>query len=186
MTIFEELKKRDENMAEDRFRQAAREGQILFNACAHAQLIEVIGQAGWDSVLIDQQHGLGGHDEMVACLTAAKAAGMPTLVRVADNDPGLVGPALAGAEGVVCPLIIAPRMRSASCVPLRILHVGTAAGVLIAHSSCFRELRFAGEWLDNCLSSNRDTRPCQLPGWPGFLQVDPELGGRVIRAERAG
>jgi len=105
MTIFEELKKRDENMAEDRFRQAAREGQILFNACAHAQLIEVIGQAGWDSVLIDQQHGLGGHDEMVACLTAAKAAGMPTLVRVADNDPGLVGPALAGAEGVVCPLI---------------------------------------------------------------------------------
>jgi 4-hydroxy-2-oxoheptanedioate aldolase len=31
---------------------------------------------------------------------------MPALVRVADNDPGLVGRALdAGAQGIVCPLI---------------------------------------------------------------------------------
>ena len=31
---------------------------------------------------------------------------MPALVRVADNDPGLIGRALdAGAQGVVCPLI---------------------------------------------------------------------------------
>ena len=31
---------------------------------------------------------------------------MPTLVRVADNDPGLIGRALdAGAQGIVCPLI---------------------------------------------------------------------------------
>jgi 4-hydroxy-2-oxoheptanedioate aldolase len=69
-------------------------------------LSEVIGRTGWDSILIDQQHGLGGRDEMVACLTAAKAAGVSALVRVADNDPGLVGRALdAGAQGVVCPLI---------------------------------------------------------------------------------
>jgi 4-hydroxy-2-oxoheptanedioate aldolase len=57
-------------------------------------------------MLIDQQHGLGGHDSMVDCLVAAKAANMPALVRVADNDQGLVGRALdAGAQGVVCPLI---------------------------------------------------------------------------------
>jgi 4-hydroxy-2-oxoheptanedioate aldolase len=56
--------------------------------------------------LIDQQHGLGGHDAMVGCLTAAKAVGLPGLVRVADNDPGLIGRALdAGAQGIVCPLI---------------------------------------------------------------------------------
>jgi 4-hydroxy-2-oxoheptanedioate aldolase len=43
---------------------------------------------------------------MVGCLTAAKATGMPALVRVAANDPGLIGRALdAGAQGVVCPLI---------------------------------------------------------------------------------
>jgi 4-hydroxy-2-oxoheptanedioate aldolase len=95
--------------SEDRFRQAARQGRTLFNAWLTLNspiLIDMIGEAGWDSILIDQQHGLGGHDEMVDCLTAAKAAGMPPLVRVAVNDPGLVGRALdAGAQGVVCPQI---------------------------------------------------------------------------------
>jgi 4-hydroxy-2-oxoheptanedioate aldolase len=43
---------------------------------------------------------------MVGCLTAAKAAGLPALVRVADNDVGLIGRALdAGAQGIVCPMI---------------------------------------------------------------------------------
>jgi 4-hydroxy-2-oxoheptanedioate aldolase len=68
--------------------------------------MDSIGDAGWDCILIDQQHGLGGHDAMVGCLTAAKAAGLPALVRVADNDQGLIGRALdGGAQGVVCPLI---------------------------------------------------------------------------------
>ena len=96
-------------LIEDRFRQAARDDQTLFCAWLTVNsslLIDSIGEAGWDCILIDQQHGLGGHDAMVECLTAAKAAGLPSLVRVADNDPGLVGRALdAGAQGIVCPLI---------------------------------------------------------------------------------
>lgn len=96
-------------MVEDRFRRTARDGQTLLSAWLTLNspvLVDMIGEAGWDSILIDQQHGLGGHDEMVGCLTAAKAVGMPALVRVAGNDPGLVGRALdAGAQGVVCPLI---------------------------------------------------------------------------------
>jgi 4-hydroxy-2-oxoheptanedioate aldolase len=68
--------------------------------------MDSISDAGWDCILIDQQHGLGGHDAMVGCLTAAKAAGLPALVRVADNDQGLIGRALdGGAQGVICPLI---------------------------------------------------------------------------------
>jgi len=94
---------------EDRFRHAARDGRTLFCAWLTMNsplLLDSIGEAGWDCILIDQQHGLGGHDAMVACLTAAKAVGIPGLVRVADNDPGLIGRALdAGAQGVVCPLI---------------------------------------------------------------------------------
>lgn len=96
-------------MTSDLFRQAAREQRTLFSAWLMVNsplLVEVIGGAGWDAVMIDQQHGLGGHDEMVACLTAARAAGMPALVRVANNDQGLIGRALdAGAQGIVCPLI---------------------------------------------------------------------------------
>jgi 4-hydroxy-2-oxoheptanedioate aldolase len=96
-------------MVEDHYRQAAHDGRTLFNAWLMLNspfLVELVGKAGWDTILIDQQHGLGGHDAMVGCLTAAKAAGMPALVRVAENDPGLIGRALdAGAQGVVCPLI---------------------------------------------------------------------------------
>jgi 4-hydroxy-2-oxoheptanedioate aldolase len=96
-------------MREDRFRQAARERRTLFNAWLTLNspfLIELIGEAGWDCITMDQQHGLGGNEAQLGCLTAARACGMPAIVRVANNDPGLVGRALdAGAQGVMCPLI---------------------------------------------------------------------------------
>ncbi|MGI9382205.1 MAG: HpcH/HpaI aldolase family protein, partial [Methyloligellaceae bacterium] len=68
--------------------------------------VELVAAAGWDLVLIDQQHGFGGQAEMLAGLTAARAGDVPACVRVAWNDPALVSRALdAGAHGVVCPMI---------------------------------------------------------------------------------
>ena len=96
-------------MASDVFREAARQRRTLFGAWLMVNcplLVEVIGEAGWDAVMIDQQHGLGGHEDMVRCLTAARASGLAALVRVANNEPGLIGRVLdAGAQGIVCPLI---------------------------------------------------------------------------------
>jgi 4-hydroxy-2-oxoheptanedioate aldolase len=96
-------------LGEDKYRRAYSDGQTLLCAWLTINssfLVELVGDAAWDCVLIDQQHGSGSHDALVNCLTAAKAAGMPVLVRVADNNPGLIGRALdAGAQGVVCPLI---------------------------------------------------------------------------------
>ena len=96
-------------MHEDRFRSAAKQRRTLFNAWLSLNnpfLIELIGEAGWDCVTIDQQHGLGGNETLLACLTAARAAELPAIVRVAKNDPGLIGGALdAGAQGIMCPMI---------------------------------------------------------------------------------
>jgi len=96
-------------MSQDLFRQAAKERRPLFNAwlMLNAPLaVELAGKAGWDCITIDHQHGFGGNETLVGCLIAAKAAGLPAIVRVANNDPGLVGRALdAGAQGVMCPLI---------------------------------------------------------------------------------
>ena len=96
-------------MREDRFRKAAKERRTLFNAWLTLNnpfLIELIGEAGWDCLTIDQQHGLGGNEALLGCLTAARACGLPAIVRVAENDPGLIGRALdAGAQGIMCPLI---------------------------------------------------------------------------------
>src|SRR5262245_54932615 len=99
----------DDPSNRDRFRQATREGRTLLCTwlrISSTLLIDPMADAGWVCILIDQQHGLAGHDAMVSCLTAAKAAGIPPLVRLAANDPGLTGRTLdAGAQGVVCPLI---------------------------------------------------------------------------------
>lgn len=69
-------------------------------------VVEIAANAGWAAVLLDQQHGASGPTELAACLTAAKAAGAPALVRVAALDDGLIGSALdAGAQGVMAPMI---------------------------------------------------------------------------------
>jgi 4-hydroxy-2-oxoheptanedioate aldolase len=52
-------------MRQDRFRTAAREGRTLLNAWLTFNapfLIELIGEAGWDCITIDQQHGIGGNE----------------------------------------------------------------------------------------------------------------------------
>lgn len=95
--------------AADAVRDNLGKGRPLFNAwlslgCAF--VAEVVAEAGADLVTIDQQHGIGGNAEMIAALTAARAAGAPALVRVAWNDMGLIGRALdAGAQGVICPMV---------------------------------------------------------------------------------
>jgi 4-hydroxy-2-oxoheptanedioate aldolase len=68
--------------------------------------VEIAAEAGWQAVTIDQQHGIGGPLELAHCLTAAKAAGVPALVRVAACDSALIGRALdAGAQGVIVPMV---------------------------------------------------------------------------------
>jgi 4-hydroxy-2-oxoheptanedioate aldolase len=84
-------------------------GKPLFNAwlaLGSPFAVELAAEAGCDLVTVDQQHGIGGHAEMLSCLMAASAGGVPALVRVAANDSGLIGRALdAGAHGVICPMI---------------------------------------------------------------------------------
>jgi len=71
--------------------------------------VEIAADAGWHAVMIDQQHGVGGHSELIGCLTAAKAAGVPAMVRVAQLDYGLIGRALdAGAQGIMVPMVKTP------------------------------------------------------------------------------
>lgn len=84
-------------------------GRPLFNAwltLGSPFAVELAAEAGCDLVTVDQQHGIGGHAEMLSSLMAATAGGVPALVRVAANDSGLIGRALdAGAHGVICPMI---------------------------------------------------------------------------------
>lgn len=67
---------------------------------------ELVARAGPDYVCIDQQHSLVGDDILPEMLRAIAAAGSTPLVRVAANQPNLIGRALdLGSFGVIVPLV---------------------------------------------------------------------------------
>jgi len=72
-------------------------------------LAEVMASLGWDSLTIDMQHGVIGQQDMIAMLQAISTTSLTPMVRLAANDPTLIGHALdGGAMGVICPLINSP------------------------------------------------------------------------------
>jgi 4-hydroxy-2-oxoheptanedioate aldolase len=67
---------------------------------------ELMAGMGWDTVIIDTQHGLIGYAEMLAMLQAISTTDAVPLVRVSWNQPGEIMRALdAGAYGIICPMI---------------------------------------------------------------------------------
>ena len=67
---------------------------------------EAAATTGADYVVVDQQHGAVGPERMLAMLAAIRGAGAAPLVRVAREDPWLIGQALdLGAAGVIVPMV---------------------------------------------------------------------------------
>lgn len=67
---------------------------------------EIIGQAGYDFVLIDREHGPADGETAQAQLIALKAAGAPGLIRVPQAEGPWIKQALdIGAAGVMVPAI---------------------------------------------------------------------------------
>ena len=61
---------------------------------------------GWDSLVIDTQHGIVGYESMVAMLQGISTTAVTPMVRVAWNDPAEIMKALdAGAYGIICPMV---------------------------------------------------------------------------------
>jgi 4-hydroxy-2-oxoheptanedioate aldolase len=80
---------------------------------------EAAARQGYDYVVIDLQHGVASEPEAMAMMQAADAAGAIPVVRVAANDPMIIGRALdAGALAVIVPMVndaAAARAAVASC-----------------------------------------------------------------------
>ncbi len=67
---------------------------------------EVMAQAGWDSVTVDQQHGVQDYQSMVQCFQAMQSHPVLPMTRVPWNEPGIIGKALdGGAYGIICPMV---------------------------------------------------------------------------------
>jgi 4-hydroxy-2-oxoheptanedioate aldolase len=67
---------------------------------------EVMAHAGWDSLVVDMQHGMIDYQMMVTMLQGISTTDTTPMVRVPWNDPAHIQKALdAGAYGIVCPMI---------------------------------------------------------------------------------
>ena len=67
---------------------------------------EVMAHAGWDSLVVDMQHGMIDYQVMVTMLQGISTTNTVPLVRVPWNDPAHIQKSLdAGAYGIVCPMI---------------------------------------------------------------------------------
>ncbi|HUG62284.1 MAG TPA: aldolase/citrate lyase family protein [Methylomirabilota bacterium] len=67
---------------------------------------EIMAAQGYDSVTIDLQHGLVGHEVGATMLQAMRASGVTPMVRAPWLDPADIMRALdAGAYGVICPMV---------------------------------------------------------------------------------
>jgi 4-hydroxy-2-oxoheptanedioate aldolase len=67
---------------------------------------EVMAHLGWDSLIIDLQHGLIDYQTAVTMMQAISTTSVTPMVRVPWNDPAIIMKCLdAGAYGVICPMI---------------------------------------------------------------------------------
>lgn len=89
------------------FRQSVRSAKVLlgtFIKTASHQTVEILGVAGFDFAIIDCEHAPFGPGTLDVMALAARAAALPTLVRVPEIAPAAIGQALdLGFSGVVIP-----------------------------------------------------------------------------------
>lgn len=67
---------------------------------------ELMARAGWDTLTIDLQHGLGDARTLVPMLQAISTTPVVPVVRVPWLEPGILMRALdAGAQALICPMV---------------------------------------------------------------------------------
>lgn len=78
----------------------------MFSIIPAVEIIEMIGLAGFEAVIIDLEHGPFGIGAVSPLILASRARGIYPIIRVADNSPSQIGAALdAGAAAVLVPQI---------------------------------------------------------------------------------
>jgi 4-hydroxy-2-oxoheptanedioate aldolase len=97
---------------------------------------EILGHAGFDFLVIDQEHGAGEMADAVAALRAAESSGTPCIVRAPWTDPIWLKRILdAGAQAVMIPSVETAAAAAAAVRACRYPPEGTrgyAAGVVRA------------------------------------------------------
>lgn len=95
----------------DKFREKLSEGVVgIFSKTDDAAIIEAMGYAGADFVIIDLEHGPNNVHSIQGLIRAAEISGLFPIVRVKEGAPWVISEALdVGAGGVQVPQISCKR-----------------------------------------------------------------------------
>lgn len=123
----------------------------LFCSMPYPQLVEMIGLAGFDFVIIDSEHALINPETLEHMIRAAEAVDLTALVRVPPGDAQAILRVLdAGAQGVVVPHVndehaARAAVRAARYAPegMRSLNTGRPSG--FARMDIFSYIRHAND-----------------------------------------
>ena len=96
-------------MLENRLKRRVVAGERLYGAwigLGSENVVELLGTAGYDFLVVDQEHSVAALADPVPLMRAADAAGCPTIVRAPWNDQVYLKRILdAGALSVMIPMI---------------------------------------------------------------------------------
>ena len=96
-------------MRPNRIRQIWQDGGAVINGWAtipSSLATETLAHQGYDSLLVDQQHGMVDFQSAMTMLQAISTTETVPLTRVPWLEPGIIMKSLdAGAYGVICPMI---------------------------------------------------------------------------------
>ncbi|MFQ5466753.1 MAG: HpcH/HpaI aldolase/citrate lyase family protein [Kiloniellaceae bacterium] len=96
-------------MRENRIRTIWRDGGAVVNGwlgIPSSISAETMAHQGWDSLLVDQQHGMIDFQSAVTMFQAISTTDTVPLTRVPWLEPGIIMKSLdAGAYGVICPMV---------------------------------------------------------------------------------
>jgi 4-hydroxy-2-oxoheptanedioate aldolase len=109
---------------------------------------ESAGDAGYDYVCIDMQHGLADYRDTVAMLQGVSRTPATPVVRVPWNEPAMIGRVLdAGALGVIIPMVNTAEEAAQAVAACRYAPVGKRSlgpiGAMVRHGSGY--FRWANE-----------------------------------------
>ncbi|MCA9442256.1 MAG: 2-dehydro-3-deoxyglucarate aldolase, partial [Candidatus Omnitrophica bacterium] len=97
---------------------------------------EIAGQAGFDYVLIDLEHGSGDHDSLLAQLQVVDSTPAAAIVRVAWNDPVRIKRVLdLGPSGIMVPMVNAAEEAQRAVSAMKYPPVGIR-GVAASNRAC--------------------------------------------------
>ncbi len=96
-------------MKPNKLKQKWAAGEPTLNAwltIGDAFAAEVMASQGFDSIVLDGQHGVMAYNDMLSMLQSTTAYDVTPLVRVPWLEPGAIMRAMdAGAYGIICPMV---------------------------------------------------------------------------------